>query len=151
MNKVLLLALLASVAGGPTIAQDRRQHVPAAVRRSFQRDYPEARDPRWGSTNGHWHSDFDDHSRYDRGEMVANYDRYGHHIDSHIPYEFNDVPTIVVERTRRNYPGGRDFTYTRIERPAGKPLFQVNVNLQDRNRTLYLDEKGREQEYHHRH
>ena len=148
MNKVLMLAFFASVASGQTIAQDTRQHVPPAIQRSFQRDYPEAHDPRWSSTNGQWHADFDDHSRYDRGEMVANYDRYGHHIDSYIPYDPNDVPMVVVHRTQRNYPGGRDHRYTRIERPAGRPLFQVRLNLRNETRTVYLDENGNEQRYH---
>src|SRR5579859_3980550 len=117
MNKVMFLASFVLVAGGQLIAQDMHQHAPAAIQRSFQRDYPEARDPRWNSTNGQWHADFDDHSRYDRGAMVANYDHYGHHIDSHIPYNDNDVPSAVIGRTQRNYPGGRNYTYTRIERP----------------------------------
>src|SRR5579859_367303 len=138
MNRVLFLALFV-VVSGPLIAQNSR-HTPAAVQRSFGRDYPEARDPQWSSTNSQWHANFDDHSRNDRGAMVANYDQYGHHIDSHIPYDHNDVPPAVVDRTERNHPGGRDYRYTRIERPVGRPLFQVSLSLQNRNRKLYVDD-----------
>ena len=150
MNKVVFLALFAVVVGGQVTAQDYR-HAPASVRRSFGRDYPEARDPQWSSTHGQWHANFDDHGRYSRGEMVANYNQYGRHIDSHIPYDNNDVPSTVVDRTQRNHPGGRDYTYTRIERPAGRSLFQVSLNLQNRNRTLYVVDNGREQQYHDHH
>jgi hypothetical protein len=151
MNKAMFLPLFVLVSGGQLVAQDMHRHAPASIQRSFQRDYPEARNPQWSSTNGQWHADFDDHSKYDRGQMVAHYDRYGHHIDSHIPYDRNDVPSAIVDRTQRNYPGGSDYTYTRIERPAGQPLFQVSLNLQNKNRTLYVDDNGREQKYHDRH
>ena len=152
MNKVLFLALLASLGGsGLLLAQESHRHVPTSIQRSFSRDYPEARDPQWTSTRGQWHANFEDHSRYDRGEMVANYNQYGHHIDSHIRYDRNDVPPAVLERTQRNYPGGQHYAYTRIERPAGRPLFQVTLDLQNRNRTVYVDENGREQKYRDNH
>lgn len=151
MKKVIFFTLFVLTLGGQIAAQDRHRQAPASIRRSFQRDYPEARDPRWSSTNHQWHANFEDHSSYDRGEMVAHYDRYGHHVDSHIPYDRNDVPPAVIERTERNYPGGRGYTYTRIEHPGWQPLFQVNLNLRGRNRTLYLDDNGREKSYHDRH
>jgi hypothetical protein len=150
MNKVMFLAFFALALSSRLIAQNAR-HAPGAVQGSFQRDYPEARDPQWNFSHSQWHANFNDHSQNDRGEMVANYDRSGHHIDSHIRYDQNDVPTAVVDRTQRNYPGGRNYTYTRIERPVGQPLFQVSLNLHQKNRTLYVDDNGREQKYYGHH
>jgi hypothetical protein len=151
MKKAMFLTLISFAVAGQLIAQDSRHRAPASVRQSFQRDYPEARNPDWSSSNGQWSASFTDHSQYDRGEMVAHYDRSGHHVDSHIPYDRNDVPQAVVERTQRSYPGGRDYNYTRIERPGGQPLFQVDLHVQGRNRTVYVDENGRERKYSHRH
>ena len=151
MNKVILSVLFVLTLAGQLAAQDRHQQAPAAIQRSFQRDYPEARNPQWSSDHGQWHANFEDHSRYDRGEMVAHYNQYGHHIDSHIPYDRNDVPPVVIHKTERTYPGARDYSYTRIEHPGGQPLFQVSLNLQGRNRTVYLDDNGREKRYNDRH
>ena len=151
MNKLMFLALFVLAPGRQLIAQDRHQQAPTTVQRSFQRDYPESHDPQWNSVHGQWHAKFDDHSRYDRGEMVAHYDRYGRHVDSHIRYDRNDVPPAVVERTQRNYPGGRDYTYTRIEHPGIQPLFQVSLNLGGRSRIVYVDDNGRERKYHDNH
>jgi len=151
MNKVLFLALIALAGAGPLIAQDRHQQAPSGVQRAFQRDYPDARNPQWGRANGQWHADFTDHSRYDRGEMVAHYDQYGHHVDSHIPYDRNDVPPVVVDRVQKNYPGASNHSYTRIEHPGQQPLFQVSLNLHGANRTTYVDEHGREKKYNDHH
>lgn len=151
MKKVMFLTLIVWAVTSQLIAQDGHRRAPENVQRSFQRDYPEAQNPKWSSSHSQWHANFADHSQYDRGEMVAHYDQYGHHVDSHIPYDRNDVPSAVVQRTESNYPGGRDYTYTRIEHPGRQPLFQVNLNMQGKNKTLYLDDNGRRKTYNDHH
>lgn len=151
MNKVLFFTLISLAAAGQLIAQNSHHHAPAAVQQSFQKDYPEARNPKWSSNNGQWHASFTDHSQYDRGEMVAHYDHSGHHVDSHIPYDRNDVPQAVVEKTKRSYPGAKDDYYTRIEQPGGQALFQVNLHIQGKRRTMYVDDNGRERKYNDHH
>jgi hypothetical protein len=150
MNKRMFLALFVLVVSGQLMAQDAR-HAPEAVQKSFQKDYPGAKDPQWSSTNGQWHAGFTDQSEGDRGEMVSNYDESGIHIDSQIPYDLNDVPAAVVGGTQKSYPTGTNYTYTRIERPDGDPLFQVDMNLQNKNKTTYMDESGHEQKYPNHH
>jgi hypothetical protein len=151
MNKVMFFTLLLLAAQGQLFAQGSHQRVPATVQKSFQKDYPEAKDPQWNSDHGQWHANFNDRSANDRGEMVAHYDQNGRHVDSHIPYDRNDVPSPVLDRTKRSYPGAKDYSYTRIERQGAQPLFQVSLNLQGRNKTLYVDDNGREKKYNDHH
>ncbi len=151
MSRGILFALLFLAFAGSLAAQDRDRQAPRAIQQAFHRNYPEARDPQWSSSHGQWSADFTDGSRYDRGEMVAHYDQNGHHVDSHIPYDRNDVPPVVIQRTERNYPGASDYNYTRIESPGRQPLFQVRLNQRGSNKTLYFDDNGRERQYHDRH
>jgi hypothetical protein len=150
MKKTLFIVILSVAICGAGIAQDRDRQVPSSVQHAFQRDYPDAREPHWTSDHGQWHADFDDHSRYDRGEMVAHYDRYGRHIDSHIPYDPNDVPRPVMERMHRRYHA-RDYYFERIERPHAEPLFRVNLSLDGGQKTVYMDEYGHERMHSDRH
>jgi hypothetical protein len=147
MYKLLILLLL--VASLPALAQRDRgdQSVPNTVQHNFKRDYPDAKDTRWSSAGGEWHADFTDHSPQDRGEMVAHYDRTGHHIDSHIPYDRNDVPSPVIHNIEKRYPGASDHSFTRIEKPGTKPVFQVTMNLGGKRTNKYVDDQGRERSY----
>ena len=151
MKRVIFLSLISLATACQVIAQEGRHHAPSAVRHSFQRDYPEAGNAQWSQNNGQWSASFTDRSPDDRGEMVAHYDRYGSHVDSHIPYDRNDVPQAVVERTRSRYPDARDENYTRIERPRGEALFQVNLHERGRHRRIYMDDNGRERKYYDQH
>ena len=127
--------------------QQHQRVAPRAVQQRFHRDYPEATDTRWNYSQGRWNADFTDHSRYDRGEMVAHYDHTGRHVDSHIPYDRNDVPDPVIRHVEKRYPGSKDQYYTRIERPGSKALFQITMNFKGRHTTRYVDDEGRERTY----
>jgi hypothetical protein len=85
------------------------------------------------------------------GEMAAHYSDRGRHIDSHIPYDFGDVPQPVIERAQSKYHGGRHFRYTKMEPGEGNGFFQVRVNVHGRDHTVYMDEDGRERNYDDRH
>src|SRR5690348_15339064 len=95
--KTLFVIMLAT---GSQLAVAQRgneaQHVPTTVQHNFQRQFPQAQDTRWSRSGNEWNASFTDHSPSDRGEMVAHYNRNGRHLDSHIPYDRNDVPQPVI-------------------------------------------------------
>jgi len=146
-----MIYLLLLIPGGLLFAQNSHQHAPDQVQQSFHKDYPDAGNARWSQSNGQWHADFNDHSQADNGEMVAHYDRYGHHVDTHIPYDRNDVPAPVVDHVQLKYRSAQQYRYTRIEHPNGNEFFQVKVNLHGRAKTVYMDEQGHERHYEDHH
>ena len=148
-----ILPFLFILYGQSVVAQQNRgeQHVPQAVQHNFQKQYPGAGETHWSSSGGEWHANFTDRSPSDRGEMVAHYDHSGRHLDSHIPYDRNDVPTPVVQHIKKRYPGASDHFYTRIERPGEQPIFQVSLNLNGKHTNKYVDDQGRERNYHDHH
>jgi len=152
MKKILFVVAVLCI-GRMAEGQDRRsqQQVPTNVQRSFQRDYPQANDTRWTHNGNHWNANFTDRSPGDNGEMISHYDHKGRHLDSHIPYNRDDVPPMVRERMEKRYRNGRDYRYTRIEQYGGQPLFQVRLNIGGQQKTTYVDEQGRERSYHDGH
>ncbi len=132
-------------------AQDRHDRAPQKVQQTFQRDYPQASDATWSKSNNQWHAQFTDKSPNDDGEMVAHYSQNGKHISSTIPYDDNDVPAAVVKRVHSKYRNAKDYRYTRIDQPNGTSLFQVLLNIGGTDKTIYLDEQGKQQKYVDRH
>ena len=149
--KKTIICLLLLTPGGLLFAQDYHQHAPDQIQQSFHKDYPDANDARWSHSHGQWHANFKDQGQTDYGEMVAHYDRYGHHVDSHIPYNRSDVPAPVMDHVQSRYRSAHRYRFTRIEHPYGYDLFQVRVNQHGRDKTVYMDEQGRERHYDDRH
>jgi hypothetical protein len=145
--KSTTFALLLLLPGGILSAQSSYHQAPSKVQQSFHRDYPGVNDEHWQHTNGKWQAQFTDRGSEDRGEMVAHYDQYGHHVESHIPYDRSDVPAAVSDRAQHKYHGGKDYRYTRVERPGHPDLFQIHVNIGGKTHISYVDENGRDRSY----
>lgn len=152
MKKLLFIIVILGI-GRIAMGQDHRgqQQVPANVQRSFQKQYPQANDAHWSRSGNRWSANFTDRSPRDNGEMVSHYDNNGRYLDSHIPYDRNDVPSNIRNRMEKRYPHGRDYSYTRIEHDGGQPLFQVSLNIGGQRKTTYVDDQGRDRTYHDRH
>jgi hypothetical protein len=118
------------------------------VRQSFQRDYPNARDAQWSQTNNQWHSTYkDDQNR----NVNAYYDQDGNRVDTHISLNRKDVPQNVDNRANSKYHANGNYQVQRIERPSNPPLFQIRIQTGTKDRTVYMDEQGRERRYNDHH
>ncbi len=120
---------------------------PPSVQQNFQRENPN-QNARWSRTNNQWHAIYKDNNNRD---VETYYDGYGRKRDSHIAWNRNDVPRDLDNKINRTYHT-RNYNAVRIERPNSAPLFQILLNLGGgRNRTVYMDEQGRQRQYNDRH
>jgi hypothetical protein len=150
MNKLIFSSLLLLTAAGLS-AQGMHSHAqaPSTVTESFQKDYPDAKQPQWKQSNGQWNANFKRTS--DNHNVAAYYDGKGQHIDSHVNLHKTDVPAPVVDRVSSKYPGGHVSQYTKIERPNDNEVYQVKVKQHNKSRTVYVDGQGKDQSYRDKH
>lgn len=118
---------------------------PDEVRRSFERDYPNAQNPQWNNSNGQWHASFRDQNNKN---IETHYDNYGRRIDTHTPYDQNEFPGNVRDRADRRYNTNGNYNGYRIDRPDYEPLFQLKIQS---GRTIYMNENGEKRRYKDRH
>jgi hypothetical protein len=120
--------------------------VPSGVRVTFQRDYPGVNwdQVRWEQRNNQWHGYYRD--GYNR-DVDTYYDEYGRRIDTHVYYDRQYVPPRIDRRIRRRYPE-ENYRVYRIERPAARPLFQIQIGKRN---PYYTNERGRRRRYEDRH
>jgi hypothetical protein len=86
---------------------------------------------------------------YNNGETTAYFDASGRHIETHIPYDYNDVPASVRNHTRDHYGASDNYDYTRIDRYGEKPVYKTQIWHKNHSRkTIYIDNDGHEREYH---
>ena len=124
-----------------------RNQPPATVQRSFERENPN-RNATWTQSNNQWHATYKDDNNRD---VEAHYDGYGRRRDTHIAWNRNEVPRDLDDRINRMYHP-RNYNAIRIERPYNQPLFQISLDLGGgRNRTVYMDERGRQRQYYDHH
>ena len=147
MKNILSIVLLFVFSSA--FSQDR-QMPPQRVRESFQREYPQVEPSRWHRNNDGWSADFEDRA-HDNGEVTANFDIRGRHLDTHIYYDNGDVPAPIVQNLHQRYQGSDGYEVTRIDRPDHHHYYQARFRSHNKQRTIYMDDRGREQQFHDRH
>ena len=123
---------------------------PRQVRESFQKEYPQSHPTRWNHTNNGWYADFEDRD-HNYGEVTAHFNANGKYFDTHVLFENNDVPAPVRDQVHSRYPGSANYEYTRINRYDQSNVYQVKFKHHHKNKTLYVDDRGHEVQYHDRH
>jgi hypothetical protein len=144
----LAILLICSVTSFAQSRYDRDNQPPASIQRSFQRDNPNVTNPSWERRRNEWHATYRDNNNR---EAEIYYDNYGRRRDTHISWERTQVPREVDRRFNRRYHYNGDYRVMRIERPRSRPLFQITFQRGGRNRSIYMDERGRETQYYDHH
>jgi hypothetical protein len=129
--------------------QRNQYQPPQTVQQNWQRDHQGVSNPTWEQRNGQWHARYQD-QRTNRN-VDTYYDTRGRQVDTHIPWDRNQMPQDADRRIRSRYHA-RDYQVTRIERPNSQgSLFQILLNLGSNRKTIYTDEHGNEVRYRDRH
>ena len=124
---------------------------PMQVSESFQKEYPKSKPSQWSHSSNGWSASFEDND-HNNGEATAYFDASGKHVETHTPYDYNDVPASVKNHTRDSYGASDNYDYTRIDRYGEKPVYKTQVRHKNHSRkTIYIDNDGHEREYHEKH
>jgi len=123
---------------------------PKQVSESFHREYPRSNPAKWSRSNDGWSVSFQDND-HNNGEATAYFDASGKYVETHIPYDKNDVPVSVRNHTRNSYGASDQYEYTRIDRSGEKAVYKTQVRHKKQDKTIYMDNDGRERDYHDNH
>jgi hypothetical protein len=136
---------------GVFFAFSQNEHNPPDnVSKQFHKEYPQSQSANWNQSKTGWSVDFEDKD-HNNGEATAHFDAGGRHMDTHVPYDNNDVPAPIAERVNKSYPGSDDLEYTRIDRPGESGTYQVNLRQHGTRKTVYMDNKGEKKNYRDKH
>ena len=147
--KKSLITMLCMVSAFIAFSQNKN-NPPKNVQESFQKEYPQSKSTAWVHSNTGWSVNFEDRD-HNNGEVTANFDGNGKHLDTQIPFDNNDVPAPVKDNVRNNYPNSANYDVTRIDRSGENSVYQVNLKDKKSNKTIYMDEKGQKKDYTSKH
>jgi hypothetical protein len=147
MNRIIS-SLCLLILGGTAFSQE--SNPPGDVRESFHKDYPHSQPAKWNEESEGYNVNFNDRDN-DNGESVAHYHANGKHVDTHTYYDYRDIPQPVTEHMNRKYSGAKDYRVVRIERHTRPDMYEVHFTHKMFRHEIYVDEHGREHEYHDYH
>ena len=123
---------------------------PQNISQSFNREYPHSQPSQWTRSNVGWSVSFEDND-HNNGEVMAYFDLSGRHIDTHIPYDYHDVPATVRDHMHNSYGSSDHYEYTRIDHSGENDVYMTHYKHHNHHKTIYMDHDGHEREYHDNH
>jgi len=145
------ICLLTSIFGLLVInGFSQNNHMPPKnVSQTFYQEYPHSQPSQWSQSSVGWSVLFKDND-HNNGEVMAYFDLSGRHVDTHIPYENQDVPQTVRSHMNDQY-GGNHYDYTRIDHRGEYDVYRTQYKHKKQYKTVYMDHDGHERDYHDMH
>jgi len=141
MKKILsLIIMVLSVTF--LFAQNKRQrnnnnNAPQQVQESFKKDHPDAGNAHWAKSNNRYHASY----KRDNRQTDSYYDDKGNHVYTRTQWDRKSLPADYDKTIQSKYHTSH-YKVAKIERPNDNPLFELQLNLGKKTRTVYTDERG---------
>ncbi len=118
----------------------KEQDVPAPVRQEFKRLYPNAALDKWEMEEGNlYEAEF----KLGKEEKEALFDKEGKLVKTEVKLaSIQDLPILVLERLKKEFPGYRYEEPEKAETADGKILYEVEAEKGNEEYELLFDDKG---------
>lgn len=137
MKKAILLCTAAALFSMGVIAKSTNSlEVPAAVKQSLAKKYPNATKVTWEKEKGNYEANWGGKSGEDTSVTFTPKGEFVEEVDA-LPV--NQLPPAVFEYVKTNYKGAKVKEAGRVINVAGKKMFEAEIKGKD----LLFDENGK--------
>jgi len=137
MKKIILLTITAALLGtGAVVKAAGILEVPAAVKQSLAKKYPNASKVTWEKEKGNFEANWGGNSGEDTSVTFTPSGEFVEEVDA-IPV--SQLPPTVFEYVKTNYKGTKIKEAGRVTNAAGKKMFEAEIKGKD----LLFDENGK--------
>jgi putative PepSY-like beta-lactamase-inhibitor len=137
MKKIFSLLLLYACVAMAGRAQ--KVNVPVAVTNAFNAKFPGASELKWEKENS---KELEANFKWNNSTVSANFGLDGSWKETETTINPSALPPAVTNAVNTKYPGNTIFLAERIEKPANKIFYEVNIKWKGKKKELELDEAG---------
>lgn len=134
--KKLALMMVAAMITSLTFAQKlQEKDVPAPVKTSFQKNFPQAKVDKWEKEGVNFEAEFE----LNKSEQSVLFDAQGSIIETEIEIEISQLPNGVLDYVKTNYKGQSVKEAAKITDTKGTVTYEAEIKGMD----LLFDSNGK--------
>lgn len=134
MKKIALM-IVAAMITSLTLAQKlQKKDVPASVKTTFQKNYPQAKVEKWEKEGVNFEAEFE----FNKSEQSVLFDAQGGIIETEIEIEISELPNGIVYYVKANYQGQSVKEAAKISDTKGTLTYEAEIKGMD----LLFDSNG---------
>ena len=113
--------------------------IPAPVKTAFNNKFPGATDIKWEKENK---KEFEANFKMNNAEVSANFGLDGTWVETETTIPSSELPAAVSNAVNIKYPGAVYGRTEKIEKPASKILYEVNITVKGKKKELEFNPDG---------
>jgi ABC-type transporter MlaC component len=135
MKKLILMMVAAMITSLSFAQKMQDKDVPAAVKTSFQKLYPNLKDVKWEKEKEHYEASFD----LNKVDNSVLFDAKGNVVETEVEIELNKLPNGVMEYVKQHYAGSSVKEAAKITDAKGTVTYEAEMKGKD----LLFDSNGK--------
>ena len=113
--------------------------VPDAVKTSFGKKFPTATNVKWEKENS---KELEANFKMSATDASANFGLDGSWVETETTIPVSELPAAVTDAVNKRYPGAVFGRTEKIEKSAGKMLYEVNISVKGKKKEMELNPDG---------
>ena len=134
MKKLILVTVAAMITSLPFAQKTQDKNVPVAVKTSFLKQYPDAKEVKWEKENGNYEAEFEV-GETDYSVLI---DASGNIIETEIEISVDALPANAKEYVSKNHAGQKIKEAAKITDAKGTVTYEAEIKGTD----LIFDSNG---------
>jgi hypothetical protein len=138
--KAITLVIIGTLSAGAMQAQKLKEaDVPAAVKESFKKEFPDAKAKEWEKEDGNYEAEFD----MNKTETSAVFSAGGKLLETEQEMAVNTLPKSIADYVSKNHAGYKISEASKItEAGTGKISYEAEIKKGKEEWDLIFDDKG---------
>lgn len=136
MKKLILPALLITLAFAANAQKIDAKDVPAVVKSKFAALYPNVKDPKWEKEKGNYEAGFENGKE---GESSVVLDPKGNMLETEMGIPVSQLPKAITDYVAQHYQGEKIKGAAKIKDITGMMMYEAEIKGKD----LIFDSKGK--------
>ena len=127
MKKLILFAVAGALSFTANAQKVKEADVPAAVKATFTKAYPNTKAGSWEKENGNFEAEFD----LNKAEMSVLIDPSGNITETETEIKVSELSKTITDYCTKNYPGKKIAEASKIVDAKGVITYEAEINKTD--------------------
>lgn len=127
MKKLVLMVVVAIITSLTFAQKIQEKEVPAVVKTSLQKLYPNAKDVKWDKEKEHYEASFD----LNKIDNSILFDTNGNVVETEVEIALNQLPKGILEYIKQHYAGESVREAAKITDAKGTVTYEAEIKAKD--------------------
>lgn len=140
MKKIGFICVAVLLYGVSHAQKLKESAVPAAVKSSFMKKFPNAKAVNWSKESA---TEFEAEFKNGTTEQAANFDASGNWVVTETEIKKSELPTAVVKAIAKDFPGYKTGESEKVEKPNTALFYEVSVEKGEISYSVQITPEGK--------